>query len=104
MASPDELLKQAEAWPTKAADKIESLVEAIRGKTVNPLVKLTRAIVYGILALGILAVVAVLFSIAALRILDDYVFENRVWLSYFVVGGILTLSGLLLWTKRSKRH
>lgn len=102
MATPEEKIEQAD-WSSRTADQIESAVGVLRDKTVGPLVKVTRAIVYGILALVGLMVVMVLLSIAAIRLLDVYAFENRVWISYFVVGGIMTVLGLLVWKKRTQR-
>ncbi len=104
MASPDESVGQTDAWSTRTADTIESVVGTLREKTVGPLVKVTRAIVYGILALVVLTVVGILATIAVIRILDVYAFGNRVWIAYFVIGGIMTLLGLLLWMKRTERR
>lgn len=103
MASPDESASPTESWSVRTVDTIDSVIESIRNKTVDPLVKLTRAIVYGILALVVLITIGIFGSVAAFRILDVYAFGNRVWISYFLIGGIITLLGLLLWTKRIKR-
>lgn len=103
MASPDESTKQPEAWSTRTADTIETVVGTLREKTVGPLIKLTRAVVYGVLALVALVVVGIMVSIAAVRILDVYAFGNHVWITYFVIGGIMTILGLFLWMKRTKR-
>ncbi len=104
MASPDESIHQTDPWSTRTADTIESVVGTLREKTVGPLIKVTRAIVYGILALVLLTVVGILASVAAIRILDVYAFGNRVWIAYFVIGGIMTLLGLLVWMKRTERR
>lgn len=103
MATPNESITTPEDWPAKAADTIDAIVSALRDKTVVPLVRIVRAIVYGFLALVVLAIVGVLSAIAGVRILDVYAFGTRVWISYFIIGGIMMLIGLLLWKKRSKR-
>lgn len=90
-------------FATRTVDTIDSVVSTIREKTVDPLVKLTRIVVYGILALIALLVVAIFGSIALVRILDVYAFGNRVWISYLILGGIFMVAGLLLWSKRTKR-
>lgn len=90
-------------FATRTVDTIDTVVSTIRGKTVDPLIKLTRIVVYGILAMMALVVVAILGSIALIRILDVYAFGNRVWISYLIIGGIFTVIGLLLWSKRTKR-
>ncbi len=104
MTTPNESLEHADDWSARTADTIESVVGTLRDKTVGPLVKITRAIVYGILALIGLLVMVILLSIALIRLLDVYAFENRVWIAYFVVGGIMTLLGLFLWMKRTQHH
>ena len=104
MESPDELTTKSGAWETRTADTIESVVGALREKTVAPLVRITRAVIYGLLALVALAVVGILLSVSAVRILDVYAFGNRVWISYFVIGGIITVLGLLVWMKRTNHR
>jgi hypothetical protein len=104
MATPDESLGQSNDWSARTADTIESAVDALREKTVAPLIKITRAIVYGILALIGLLVVGILLSIAFIRLLEVYAFENRVWIAYLLVGGIMTVLGLLVWMKRTKHR
>ncbi len=103
MTTPEDSLGRSDDWSARTADTIASTVGALREKTVGPLVKLTRVIVYGILALVGLLMVGILFSIAFIRLLEVYAFENRVWIAYLLVGGIMMLLGLFLWSKRTKR-
>lgn len=102
MASVEDSPKTQLDFAERTVDTIDSVVTTIREKTVDPLVKLTRIVVYGILVLIALVLVAVLGSIALVRLLDVYAFGNRVWISYFIIGGIFTIVGLLLWSKRTK--
>jgi hypothetical protein len=44
-----------------------------------------------------------LSSVGVLRLLDIYLFPGRVWASYTMLGGILTLAGLFLWTLRRSK-
>lgn len=103
MATPEHADQAQQDWSGRTADTIESVVGTIREKTVGPLVKATRAVVYGILALVALITIGILSTVALIRILDVYAFGGRVWISYFLIGGILTVLGLLLWTKRKIR-
>lgn len=89
-------------WPVQAADTVERVVGLVRDKAVAPVEKAARLAVYGVLA-GVLGVVAlVLVAIAAVRVLDELL-PSDVWLAHAVVGGIFTLGGVFLWSKRSAR-
>jgi hypothetical protein len=93
-------------WANELTDQITGFVGNVRDKTTNNAIKVVRGIVFGLmgLILGVVAVVLVL--IAATRglqsLLDIFVeWDKAVYLSYFIVGGILTVVG---WFLMSKRH
>lgn len=95
-------------WAPDFADQITTFVGNVRDKTTNNAIKAARGIVFGLLAtiLGITALVLLLiFLTRGLQALLDLLtsWERAVWISYFVVGGIFTLVGLFLMTKRASR-
>jgi hypothetical protein len=90
-------------WPAQATETVETVVVALRDKTVRPLTLVARAIVYGLVAAAVAMIVVWLSSVGVLRLLDIYLFPGRVWASYTMLGGILTLSGLFLWTLRTSK-
>lgn len=86
-------------WPQLATGKIVDKVDTVRIKTSGPAINIARTAVYGIIA-AVLAVVAlILLLIGVTRGLNEAVGE-RVWLAYFIQGGLFTLIGLFLWRKR----
>lgn len=89
--------------PRRAADAVQLLVDTIHDKAVRPAVLATRAVVFGLLVAAVGTVLVVVGSVALLRIFDVYAFGHRVWLSYIVLGGALTLAGLAAWTRRTAR-
>lgn len=89
--------------PRKAADAVQLVVDTIHDKAVRPAALATRAIVFGLVVAALASLLLVLGSIAVLRLFDVYVFGHRVWLSYVVLGGALTLAGLGAWTRRTAR-
>jgi hypothetical protein len=94
----------AEDWPAQAADTIVRVVGQVRDKTTGPIQKAARATVYGLLALLLSFVCAVLFAISLVRILDSYVVgEGNTWLAHLIVGFVFLLPGLLLWRKGKQR-
>ena len=93
-------------WADDTTDTVVRLVDQVRSKTTKPAVMVARGLVFGILAafLGMLALV--LFLIGATRGLQAAVEpfsdqDTAVYVSYFVIGGILSLVGLLLFRKRN---
>ncbi|MGH8988310.1 MAG: hypothetical protein ACRDXC_06890 [Acidimicrobiales bacterium] len=89
--------------PRKAADVVQLVVDVIHDKAVRPATLVTRAVVFGLVVASLAIVLAVVGSIAVLRLFDVYVFGHSVWLSYIVLGGALSLAGLATWSRRSAR-
>jgi hypothetical protein len=90
-------------WPAQATETVETVIVAVRDKSVRPLTLVARAIVYGLVAGAVALMVLWLSSVGVLRLLDIYLFPGRVWASYALLGGIFTLAGLFLWTLRRPR-
>jgi|GEM_PF-494516 len=90
----------ADDWPQQAADALEQVVGVVRDHTVAPAQRVTKAIVYGLLA--------TFFVITALTILIIGIFRGLVvltgdvWAAYLITGGIFVTAGALLWSRRSK--
>jgi len=98
--------RTGEDWATATADQIERAVDRVRSKTADPLQRLARAIVYGLLAavVGVALVVLVLIALVRLLvILLGLVWEPEVWVVYLVLGGIFLAAGLFLWRQRSRK-
>ena len=93
-------------WAPDLANQITTLVGNVRDKTTNNAVKAVRAVVFGLLGLFLGLVALVLLMIFATRGLQALLslavdWDQAVYLSYLIIGGILTLGGLLLMAKRS---
>ncbi|MBW8825038.1 MAG: hypothetical protein JF603_01620 [Acidobacteria bacterium] len=87
-------------WAAQAADTIDRVVLAVRGKTTAPLERLARVLVFGLLAAIVGVAALVLFAILWVRALD-IVIPGEVWSADLVAGGIFTVAGLFLWRKRT---
>lgn len=89
-------------WAAHLTGRIEGVVAIVRDKAVEPVVAAVRYVILGLLSLFVLLVLAVLVSVATIRILDNEVpvFHTRVWASYLIVSGIFWAAGLLLLRKR----
>ena len=92
-------------WAPDLTDQITEFVANIRRRTTDNAVKAARAVVFGLLAvvLGIVALVLLIIGMTrGLQALYDLgtSWEVAVYLSYFTLGGIFTVLGLFLMTKR----
>jgi hypothetical protein len=95
-------------WAPDLADQITEFIGNVRDKTTNNAIKAARGVVFGLLAtfLGLTLLVLALITLTrGLQALLDLgvSWSRAVYLSYFIVGGIFTLAGLFLMTKRATR-
>jgi len=91
-------------WAKVLTEKVEAVVSLIRDRTVTPVFKAVRFIIFGLIALAIGTVLAVVFGVLAVRVLDDYLFHSRVWASYLVLAGIFAALGLFFSWRRHPRN
>lgn len=90
-------------WAAVATAKVEEVVSLVRDRTVTPVLRAVRYVVFGLLALSVGILLAVLAAAGFVRILDNYLFHQRVWASYLVIGGIFSALGLFLMRMRHPR-
>lgn len=93
-------------WAADTTDQVVKLVDNVKAKTTKPAVMVARGLVFGLLAifLGVFAVVLFLvFSTRGLQAIFDIWFPHArsVYISYFLVGGLLSFVGLLAFKKRN---
>jgi hypothetical protein len=93
-------------WPVQVADTIERLVGRVRDLTTGRAITAARAIVYGTFALIVGLAVAILVTVASVRVLDAYlpddvVGEDHTWVAHLVVGAVFTIAGMALWSRRT---
>ena len=93
-------------WAEATTDQVVKLVDDVKAKTTTPAVMAARGLVFGILGmfLGIFALLLLIIGLSRglQAALEPFVDQARaVYISYFIVGGILTLVGALLFKKRN---
>ena len=89
-------------WAAQTADSIERVVDSVRSKTSEPIERLGRILVYGLLAAILGVAVLVLFTIAAVRFINAYL-PGEVWAAHLLLGVLFTIVGLVLWTQRRSK-
>lgn len=92
-------------WATEVTEQITTFVGSVRDKTTDNAVKVVRAVVFAMLGVFLGLTVLLLVLIASTRglqsLLDIWVsWDKAVWISYLVIGGIMTVGGLLLLSRR----
>lgn len=93
-------------WADATTEQVVKLVDNVKAKTTKPAVMIARGLVFGLLGmfLGVFALVLLLVGLtrglqAAIEPLLDQ--GRAVYISYFIVGGALTLVGAVLFKKRN---
>ena len=93
-------------WAEATTDQVVKLVDNVKAKTTKPAVMAARGLVFGLLAvfLGIFALVLLIIGVTRglQAAIEPLLYQGRaVYISYFIIGGILTLIGAILFKKRN---
>ena len=96
-------------WAARATSMVEGIVSLVRDHSLRPLLTIVRFAVLGLLALSLVLLVAVLGIIGLVRLLTEDAFGGRVWASDLLVGALVVLAGVGLWSLsqrvgRKERH
>ncbi|MFK8026271.1 MAG: hypothetical protein AB8G26_20110 [Ilumatobacter sp.] len=93
-------------WAADTTDQVVKLVDNVKTKTTKPAVMAARGLVFGLLAffLGLFALVLLLIGLTRglQAAIEPFTEQARaVYISYFIVGGLLSIVGLVLFRKRN---
>ena len=84
---------------SRATEWVDEVTRFLQNKAVSPLFWVARAIIFGLVGLVLVVVGAVLAVDALVKLLDAYLFADRVWITYFVLGGLALLVSIVAWRK-----
>ena len=87
-------------WTKDLLDRLDHYIDVVRSNTTDRLVRVARLLVFGLMAVIVGTMAAILALIALVRVLD-VVLPREVWLPYVVLGAIFLIAGLFLWRKRT---
>jgi uncharacterized BrkB/YihY/UPF0761 family membrane protein len=90
-----------------ATDMVERYVGVVRDNTTTRVIRGARFVVFGLIAAFGAAIALVLVLIIATRLLQilwalPFDHDSSVWLSYVTLGGLFSVIGLLLMSKRHR--
>ena len=96
-------------WAPNLADTVERVVSQVRDKTTKPLITAYRGVVFGLVAIFGAAFAGVLLVVVGVRGLQALIeigtsHADAVWISYFAIGVIFAVAGLVLMKKRFPRQ
>src|SRR5829696_3266688 len=87
-------------WTTDLLDRLDHYIDVVRSNTTDRLVKIARLVVFGVIAVILGSMAALIGLIFLVRILD-VVLPREVWLPYTLLGAIFLAGGMFLWSKKS---
>jgi hypothetical protein len=92
-------------WAPNLADTVERVVGQVRDKTTKPLLTAYRGLVFGLVAMFGAAFAVVLLVVVGVRGLQALIeigtsHADAVWISYFAIGVVFAVAGLVLMKKR----
>ena len=96
-------------WASDLTDTIVSTVDKVRDRTTKPIVMIARGLVFGLLALFlgtiIIAMLLIGGSRASISIFEaPFDHDTAVWISYYVIGGLLVGTGSVFMIKRQSKE
>lgn len=87
-------------WTKDLLDRLDHYIDVVRSNTTDRLVKVARVLVFGVIALILGSMAAIIALITLIRVLD-IVLPREVWLAYVVLGAIFLVAGLFAWSKKT---
>jgi uncharacterized protein YacL len=95
-------------WAADVTDTIVETIDKVRSRTTKPIILIARGLVFGLLSafLGIMALALLLIGVT--RALINFIewpldHDTAVWVSYFILGGLLCLIGTVCMIKRQSK-
>lgn len=92
-------------WASEVTAQITDVVGQVRDKTTNNAIKVLRGVVFGLLGLILGLVALTLLIIIVTRALQSLLdiwmgWDTAVYVSYLILGGIMTVGGMFIMSKR----
>lgn len=96
-------------WAPDLADTVERTVGKVRAIATDNAVKVSRGLVFGVLALISVLVAVPLVVILLLGVFRETLgffvdHDQAVWISYLAIGGLMVLGGFLALSRRQSKQ
>jgi ABC-type arginine/histidine transport system permease subunit len=100
---PDEPDGGAHDWVSQITSRLTRLTDVLQNYSTRPALGIAQYLLIGAVSaiVGTAVVIAIVVSLT--KLFDDDVFSGRVWATDFLFGGLIMLSGVLLFRKGVRR-
>ena len=90
---------EGDNWADQVTDLLVDTVDKVRDRTVVPVQKAARGVVYGLVIVVLAIPILVMLLVALIRFVDHWL-PGTVWLVYLLLGLVFSAGGLLTWKGR----
>ena len=92
-------------WASRTVDAIDRIVAFVRDRTTRPAVAIVRGLIFGSMAIVGVIFVLIVLVIGGIRGLDSLLDiwwsrDTAVWATYFIIGAVFCVAGMLLMRRR----
>jgi uncharacterized BrkB/YihY/UPF0761 family membrane protein len=92
--------KREPDYVDKALRSFDHVLDVVHDRVLRPLLIAGRTIAFGFVLILMALVVVTALIIGLIRLFNVYLFADREWLTYGVVGIISLVTGLIIWRRR----
>ncbi len=84
----------------KAFEAFDHVLDVVHDRILRPVLVVGRTIAFGFILLLVALVLLIVLTIGIIRLLNVYVFAGHEWLSCLLLGGVLVVTGFIIWRRR----
>jgi hypothetical protein len=89
-------------WAASLVDNLDKVVNAVKGKTSDPLLKIVKFVLLGFMVFGLAITTLLMFVIGLVRLANNYI-PGDVWAADLIIGLVMIGLGLVVWRLRKAK-
>ncbi|HUY43279.1 MAG TPA: hypothetical protein VMU98_05900 [Acidimicrobiales bacterium] len=79
---------------------VDHALDVVHDRVIRPVLLAGRFLAYGFILVLVSLVLVSVVIIGLVRLMNVYLFSGREWLSYFLIGALSLIAGLIVWRRR----
>jgi hypothetical protein len=84
----------------KTLETLDHVLDLFHDRVLRPLMLVGRTVAFGFVFVAFAIAVVTATLIGLVRLLDVYLFAGKEYVTYYALGGLLIVVGLLIWRRR----